>query len=80
MLWGMLNTLQLLSFLPLLNIHVSPVMSIFFTRVNFINSNFLYISEKVKAEYRCIRTYQSWIDKFNFMNLLKEIISKASSS
>jgi len=57
MLWGMLNTLQLLSFLPLLNIHVSPVMSIFFTRVNFINSNFLYISEKAKAEYRCIRTY-----------------------
>lgn len=57
MLWGMLNTMQLVSYLPLLSLHTPPLMKIFFTRINFINSKYFKISDFVYENYKCTRVY-----------------------
>ena len=49
-------------------------MAIFFTRINYVNQNFFFITEKVKVNYRCVRIYEEWIEAFNLSNSIKDLI------
>lgn len=66
LLWGLLNTLQLISFLPLISLETPSIMSIFFQKINFLNMDFYKVDDYIREKYQFVRVYYSWTENFSF--------------
>jgi len=59
---------------------MTPLMVIFFKKVNFLNSEYFYVSEKTFKLHKSVRTYTYWIDEYNFPGKTRNLVKKLNES
>ena len=64
--------MQIISFMPLMSMVVSPALSVFFSKINFMNSKLVNVSNGLRRTTKYVGVYEGWVESFNLIELMKQ--------
>ena len=63
-----------------MNLTISPAMSVFFGKINFMNAKLIYVTEKAREKFHYIPVYERWVESFNIIGDCFKFVDTLSSS
>ena len=74
MLWSLLNSTQIITFMPLMGLAPPGYLLAFFKNLNFINLDILVVSQQALSETKYIRTFMEWNKNLNLFGLMSDLV------
>ena len=77
--WALLNTIQIVSFIPLMGIRPPPFVLVFFSNLNFVNIQIPIVCGNVREKFLFVRTYEGWQKNFNLFETFLGILDLSTA-